>query len=122
MVILTLLEMTMLQTFITTLQKTFFRPSAPKNVKAISTGFEGLSLYYRHSCPFCRYVLTYMKINNIQIDLRDTAKDSLNLDALIQHGGKQQVPCLKIEKDGKDIWMYESADIVEFLKKRLRKA
>jgi len=37
---------------------------------------------------------------------------------LVNGGGKQQVPCLLISERGKsDRWLYESQDIITFIKK-----
>jgi len=50
------------------------------------------------------------------VELRSTS-DSLHQNALIQGGGKPQVPCLRIEnEDGSIEWMYESDDIIRYLK------
>lgn len=39
---------------------------------------------------------------------------------LITGGGKSQVPCLRIETGSGDVrWLYESIDIVRYLKTRL---
>ena len=39
---------------------------------------------------------------------------------LIAGGGKSQVPCLRIETGSGDVrWLYESIDIVRYLKTRL---
>jgi glutaredoxin 2 len=38
---------------------------------------------------------------------------------LIAGGGKKQVPCLRIEDTGGTRWMYESRDIIRFLKQQL---
>ena len=34
---------------------------------------------------------------------------------LLKKGGKRKVPCLRIEKDGKVQWMYNSKDIIVYL-------
>jgi glutathione S-transferase len=34
---------------------------------------------------------------------------------LEEGGGKVQVPCLRIEKDGDVTWLYESDDIIQYL-------
>ena len=39
---------------------------------------------------------------------------------LIAGGGKSQVPCLRIEDENGDVhWMYESIDIIRYLKTEL---
>ena len=74
----------------------------------------GLSLYYSPYCFFCHKVLGYMSKNNIEIELKNTS-DRENAAALMQGGGKTQVPCLRIEDDSQVQWMYESNDIIAYL-------
>lgn len=93
----------------------------PKNT-SISKGFEGMSLYYRSSCPFCCYVLAFLKTRKLDIELRDTSSDLSHDNELINLGGKRQVPCLRIVKGDIEQWLYESIDIVEHLKKLLATA
>lgn len=46
--------------------------------------------------------------------------DADNGNELTSGGGKFQVPCLRIESaDGKVRWMYESIDIIRYLKNDL---
>ena len=39
-------------------------------------------------------------------------------EELIEHGGKLQVPCLKVSGSGSEhtLWLYESDDIIQYLK------
>lgn len=70
-------------------------------------------LYVGTNCPYCRRVEQFMKENNIEMEIVNI---NLNRDAmleLVEKGGKRQVPCLY--HDGK--YLYESMDIIEFLKK-----
>ncbi|RLW70923.1 MAG: glutaredoxin, partial [gamma proteobacterium symbiont of Stewartia floridana] len=39
-------------------------------------------------------------------------------DELQQFGGKLQTPCLKIEQQDGDRWLYESDDIIRYLRQR----
>lgn len=72
-----------------------------------------LKLYIRERCPFCMKVLDYMNENNIEdIEVVDISKDEMAEKELEEKGGKNQVPCLKID----DRYMYESLDIIEYLK------
>lgn len=71
-----------------------------------------LTLYYFPSCPYCGRVLQYLRQNKINIPMKDTALYPENRQELIKIGGKSQVPCLVI--DGEP--MYESMDIIEWLK------
>ncbi len=90
---------------------------------------EQLSLYYSPYCPFCHRVLDALvglglmpdleKNKAGAITLKNTASDSAAKNALKQGGGKTTVPCLRIERDGKVQWLYESMDIVKFLQENL---
>ncbi len=76
-----------------------------------------LTLYHFESCPTCGRVRDFMAQNNISIPLKDIHAQPAYRDELIKIGGKKQVPCLVI--DGKAL--YESLDIIEWLKKNWRK-
>lgn len=65
------------------------------------------------TCPYCKKVLSFAEEKGIKLNKIDIA-DKANEDALIQIGGKRQVPFL-VDKD-RNIQMYESSDIVEYLK------
>ena len=76
-----------------------------------------LNLYHSELCFFCHRVRQSMKgMAHINVGLRDIAK-SEHRKALMTGGGKTQVPCLLIEIDGKQKWLYESDDIVRYLSK-----
>ena len=76
-----------------------------------------LTLYYFDVCLFCELVQSFMAKNHIALPMRNTHKDHGAQDELIRIGGKPQVPCLVI--DGKAL--YESLDIIEWLKKNYKK-
>ncbi len=88
-----------------------------------------LALYYSPHCPFCHRVLDAMVGLGLNPDLksgeaggialRNTAADKKHAKALKDGGGKSTVPCLSIEKDGAVSWLYESLDIINFLKTRV---
>lgn len=70
-------------------------------------------LYILETCPYCKKVMSFLEEKNIKynkINISDKAAE----DALIQAGGKRQVPFL-VDRD-RNIQMYESYDIVEYLK------
>lgn len=72
-----------------------------------------LELFILETCPYCIKVMNYMKENNIdfrKIDISNKESEA----SLIQIGGKRQVPFL-IDKE-RNIQMYESNDIIEYLK------
>lgn len=80
---------------------------------------DDLALYYFDSCPFCQRVLRAMELLGVDIPLRNVQQEPAYRDELVAGGGKRTVPCLRIANpDGTDTWMYESADIIEYLTRR----
>ena len=82
-----------------------------------------MSMYQFKTCPFCVKVRREFKRHSLNIELRD-AKDDAELKAeLIREGGRHKVPCLRIEKpDNSVVWLYESNDIIAYLKNQLNLA
>ncbi len=74
-----------------------------------------LTLFYMPTCPYCRKVTHYMEQHHIELPLKNTLENTQNRLELQKIGGKTQVPCLVI--DGRAL--YESDDIIEWLKKNL---
>ena len=74
-----------------------------------------LILYVKTGCPWCQKVLDFASGEGIEFELRNIA-DAGIADELIARGGKRQVPYLVDEKSATE--MYESADIIEYLKIR----
>lgn len=75
------------------------------------------ALYQFEACPFCVKVRRAMKRQSVKIELRDAKNDPLHRQELEQGGGRIKVPCLRIEKEGKTEWLYESSDIVAYIEK-----
>ena len=72
-----------------------------------------LDSFILESCPYCRKVTDFLDDAGVKynkIDITDKASE----EALIQMGGKRQVPFL-VDKD-RNIQMYESNDIIEYIK------
>lgn len=72
-----------------------------------------LDLFILESCPYCKKVMSFLDEHGIKYNKIDI-KNKTSEEALIQIGGKRQVPFL-IDKD-RNIQMYESDDIIEYLK------
>ena len=78
-----------------------------------------LKLYMFDTCPYCRRVMNEIEAQGrTDVEFRDIRKSEDDRKALMEIGGKSQVPCLVI--DGKPL--YESMDIIEWLKANPQKA
>ena len=72
-----------------------------------------LDLFVLETCPYCKKVMDFLDKEQIiyrKIDITDEKSK----DSLIRIGGKRQVPFL-VDSD-RNIQMYESDDIIEYLK------
>ena len=80
---------------------------------------KGHELFYFTSCPYCIKVRLALWLMGLELPLKDIRSYPENKAELIAGGGEKQVPCLRIEdeKDGVR-WMYESSDIIRYLKQK----
>lgn len=77
-----------------------------------------LDLYKFDTCPYCRRVMNAIRQSGRNdITLHDIHQNQDDLDYLIEHGGKSQVPCLFIDGQA----LYESADIIAWLEEHPEK-
>ncbi|MDO5716027.1 MAG: glutaredoxin [Tissierellia bacterium] len=77
-----------------------------------------LQLYYKDTCPYSQKVLRFLdkhEIGEEQVERKDILEDLSIGDELEEKGGKRQVPCLFVDDEP----MYESSDIIAFLKEKL---
>ena len=84
---------------------------------------ERYQLFQYDSCPFCFRVRRFLQQAGISIPVRDVLRDREAYEELVAGGGRQTVPCLRIERTADDgsvqvQWMYESADIMAYLADR----
>ena len=70
-------------------------------------------LYIMETCPYCKKVMAFLEEKGIEFNKIDIA-DKANEETLIKLGGKRQVPFF-VDKE-RNIQMYESMDIIEYLK------
>jgi len=91
----------------------------PEEQRQVDLQCRGLILYQFRTCPFCIKVRREISRLSLNIELRDAQTDQQNREALLQGGGQIKVPCLKItDEQGNSQWMYESADIIQYLHER----
>jgi glutaredoxin len=79
---------------------------------------QGHVLYQFEACPFCIKVRRELKRLNLQLDLLDATRPEI-AEELIRGGGERQVPCLRIPEGTKFRWLYESDDIIAYLRSRV---
>lgn len=72
-----------------------------------------VDLYVMDSCPYCQKVMNFADDMDIKYD-KFEVDNSENHNRLIMLGGKDQVPFLV---DG-ETKMYESSDIIEYLRNK----
>ena len=78
---------------------------------------ENLTIYHSSTCAYCFKVEMVLKHCHIKIDHKDVDKDSDAANELWKKGGSNMVPCLRLTKPSGDVWLYESADIMKYIKK-----
>ena len=72
-----------------------------------------LELYMFETCPYCKRVEKYIEQSGrTDVEYHDIYKNEEDLKRLVEVGGKQQCPCLFVY----GVPMYESLDIIAFLK------
>lgn len=94
-------------------------PKAPNRDSKTQTELDqrtrNLTLYHLEACPFCVKVRRQIRRQGLRIAMKDIRRD-VGADAELVAGGKlDQVPCLRIERDGATEWLYESAAINRYL-------
>lgn len=82
-----------------------------------------LALYQFSTCPFCIKVRQEMRRLSLTVELLDAQSSSEHRQALLTQGGSPKVPCLKIaDANGKAKWLYESKDIIAYLRQQFSAA
>lgn len=80
-------------------------------------------LYQYKTCPFCIKVRQEMRRLALNVQKRDAQQPGPIRDELVNGGGKAKVPCLKItDAAGRTEWLYESGEIIAYLRKRFANA
>ena len=72
-----------------------------------------LELFVLETCPYCKKVTDFLEKESIKYQKIDISNKESE-ESLIQIGGKRQVPFL-VDTE-RNIQMYESNDIIEYLK------
>lgn len=72
-------------------------------------------LFHKEECPYCLKVRQFMSDSHISYTSVVSPKGAPSRKILLKLGGKEQVPFM-VDTD-KGVMMYESEDIIEYLKK-----
>ncbi len=86
---------------------------------ALARAGEGLTLYHFRICPFCIKVHWAIRQLGLDIPCKNIRSDPGAREELLAGGVRTMVPCLRIEADGETRWLYESDDIIDFLRQRV---
>ncbi len=87
----------------------------PESQAELDRRTENLILFELFACPFCVKVRRQIRRQGLSIRMKDIGIDPAASAELIAGGKLDQAPCLRIEKDGKVEWLYESTAINAFL-------
>lgn len=90
---------------------------SPERQASLDQQTRSLTLYEYEACPFCVKVRRQIRRQGLNIKTVD-AKQVEHKSVLAEHGGKVQVPCLRIEENQEVRWMYESSEIIQYLNQR----
>lgn len=91
---------------------------SPQLQAEVDAQTKNLILYHFNSCPYCLKVRWTIKCLGVQIEMRDILQDEDYERELVEGGGFSQVPCLRIANGDGVQWLYESSDIVAYLRQR----
>ena len=91
-------------------------PGSPR--AAEREGVQPLTLYNMEGSPYCRRVREALTELDLEYIVRNVPKGSPKRAALVERGGKMQVPFLV--DPNTDSAMYESDDIVAYLEAQYR--
>ena len=90
----------------------------PEQQHEVDLLLKEMTLYQLYACPFCIKTRRALHRLNLVIETRSVSSGSPYRQELKQGGGRVQVPCLHFQQDGKEVWMYESSDIIHYLEQR----
>jgi len=91
---------------------------SPEKQAELDAQTANMAVYQYFACPFCIKTRRAIRRLGLNIELRDAKNDPQYRLELEQQGGKQQVPCLRLEEAEGITWMYESSDIIGYLNQR----
>ena len=94
------------------------RKRSTEELAGLAKATDHMSIYQFYTCPFCVKTRRALHRMNLPIELRDARSEGEHRTALLKGGGRVKVPCLRIEREDGSEWMYESNDIIAYLRER----
>lgn len=98
------------------------RPSklerSPELQQEVESELRQMTLYQLYACPFCIKTRRALHRLNLPMEIRSVSTGSPYRQELELGGGRIQAPCLRLQQEGGDVWMYESGDIISYLEQR----
>ncbi len=89
-----------------------------EELASLTEATQHLSIYQFYTCPFCVKTRRALHQLNLPIELRDARSEGEHRTALLEGGGRVKVPCLRIESEDGTEWMYESNNIIAYLREQ----
>ena len=95
----------------------------PEAQQSADAQCQSLALYHYKTCPFCMKVRQEMRRLSLNIRHINAQPQGSDRAALVAGGGLAKVPCLKItDEAGAAQWLYDSDQIVAYLRERFMRA
>lgn len=91
---------------------------SPEVQQQVENQLKNMALYQFFACPFCIKTRRALHRLNLPMEKRSAKKGSPFREELAQQGGKVQVPCLRINENDQDTWLYDSGEIIRYLEQR----
>ena len=92
---------------------------APEKQADLDEITSSMKLYHFKQCPFCVKTRRTIHRLGLNIETRDARNVSQWNQELINHGGRYQVPCLRVVKNDNSVeWMYDANNIIQYLDQR----
>jgi len=100
-----------------------FRPKGVVRDQALQAKIDAQTkewrLYQLNACPFCVKVRRELARLSVTIPTKEINQSETAHAELMAGGQQDQVPCLMVPgTEGKTEWLYESSEIVSFLRKQ----
>ncbi|MCK4707432.1 MAG: glutathione S-transferase N-terminal domain-containing protein [Gammaproteobacteria bacterium] len=91
---------------------------SPEQQQLVENQLKEMTIYQLYACPFCIKTRRALRRLNLPMEVKSVSMGSPYREELEKGGGRIQVPCLRLQSNDSDVWMYESADIINYLEKQ----